>query len=129
MLLSKQIQRRLYIRILKTISENKIGSKSLGVALQNFPYQVNLGTLLSSLRLLGLIMGFLAVKCILNLWLLMQPMWMKLRRQLPSFVTLESTFPYILCHWVEDPKHTHSTQERSPSSQWKEDGDTLQDSM
>ena len=60
---------RLYTRILRTISENKTDSKSLGVALQNFPYQVNLGTLLSNLKLLFLIIGFLTVKCILNLQL------------------------------------------------------------
>src|SRR5210317_335450 len=124
MLLSKQIQRRLYIRILKTISENKTDSKSLGHALQNFPYQVNLGTLLSSLKLLGLIMGFLIAKCISNLWLLILPMLMKLHKQLPSTIKWESTFPFMSCHWEEDQKHTASTQERLPNLQWQEDGDT-----
>jgi len=59
----------------------------------------------------------------------MQPMLMKLQRQLPNTIKWESTFPFISCHWEADQKNTNSTQKQLPSWQWQEDGDILQDSM
>ena len=52
---------------------------------------------------------------------------MKFQKQLPSTIKWESTFPFISCHWEEDPKSTNSTQKTSQNWQWQEDGDTLQD--
>src|SRR6056300_34407 len=128
MLHLKQILLRNLDRSLRTISSLKTDFELLGVAHQNFQYQVRFGMILSSLKLLGLIMIFLTVTFTLNLWSLMQLMWTKCLVPLWNIARRALKSLYTSCRLAVTQTSIKPTSNKSQSSQWKEDGDTPQGS-
>ena len=112
MLHLKQIQRNLSDLISRHTLALKRNLKSLGVAVQNFPYQESLGMMLLSLVLLINITAFLIVTCTLNLLYVMTWMWMTLKKQLQSSVLPELWHQFTSWLWAVRQKVTSRTENK-----------------
>ena len=122
----KQILHNSYTKILKIISTSKTDLKSLGLVPQNFLLAENLGKLLLSLKWLVIIIVYMAVLCILSLWLLIDKISTRLGEQLKNIVQKESNVRSILCRWVDAVKNIILMLKKWLTSVWKKDGDSLQ---
>ena len=127
MLNLKQTLHKVYTQSFKNISQAKQDLEQHLVALRNSQFLENLGTLLSNLILLAIIILFLVVACILNLlYLIVQMLTMLIE---PSKNIAKKILMYlsISCRWAVEVKNTILQSTMWQNFAWRKVGDSHQD--